>query len=545
METLDPILFMIIGGCLAGPLGWLLARDQIRKRLDDLRDETESRARKRAQRQVREELADTIRRELIDEVTAEVRQDAEDDAERILEEARDEADKQVRNARLEAREIISDARREVDEELEERRQKLDQIEERLGNREQALDERAQRLDDRETQVQGRASRLEERSDELEQQLADIGDYSRDEARRQLEQRLVEQAEHRVARRLRDIESDARESAEKTARKIIAAACQRYAGDYVTENCSDVVKLPGDDMKGRIIGREGRNIRALEGETGADIIVDDTPEVVTVSCFDPVRREIARRSLEKLVADGRIHPARIEQVVHSTDQEIARAIERAGEEATLELGIHGMDDELLEHVGRLKFRTSYGQNMWAHSIEVGFLCGLMASELGVDVDAARRAGLLHDVGKAISHKRDESHALVGAELADRCGEEEVVRNAIAAHHNEEPQNSVIAHLVIAADSLSGARPGARREVLGTYVKRLEELEGICAEFDGVKKAYAIQAGREVRVMVERDVDDDTAASLSREIAGRIEEQVTYPGQVKVTVIRETRAVEYAR
>jgi ribonucrease Y len=357
---------------------------------------------------------------------------------------------------------------------------------------------------------------------------------------------VGQASIDAARKARLLEEEAIEEADRRAKRVISIAVQRWAGEYAAEKSVSVVSLPSDDMKGRIIGREGRNIRALEAATGVDVIIDDTPEAVIISGFDPVRREIARLTLEKLISDGRIHPSRIEEVVAKTEQEVAQIIKEAGERAAFELGIHGLHPELLKLLGRLKYRTSYGQNMWSHSIEVGFLCGLMAAELGVNVKVARRAGLLHDIGKAVTHEQEGSHAIIGADFCKKYGETELVRNAVAAHHNEEPQNSVIAHLVIAADSLSGARPGARREILETYIKRLEDLERISLGFDGVEKSYAIQAGREIRVMVQNSrVTDDQAFMLSRDIAKKIEDELTYPGQIKVTVIRETRAVEYAR
>ncbi len=560
METLDPILYMIIGGCIGGLLGWFLARDQVRKYLDDLREETEERARKRVTRQVKEEMTDEIRRELVERFSDDARQEAQEKAEQIVAEARRDADSMLKNADIEARSVLSDARREADEELKERRKELQKIEDRLGRRESSLDDRASRLDEREGEVKegqkelanerdhlnGQARRLEERLAEVEQTLAEIGEYSADQARQELTQRMIARAELEAEDQIKTIERQAQEEAEQKAQKILSVACQRFAGDFVADKCVNVIDLPSDNMKGRIIGREGRNIRAFEAATGVDVIIDDTPEVVVVSCFDPVRREIARRALEKLIADGRIHPTGIEEMVDKADQEVAQVIKEAGNQAALELGIHGLHPELLQLVGQLKFRTSYGQNMWAHSIEVGFLCGLMAAELEVNVAQARRAGLLHDIGKALTHERRESHALVGAELAARHGEEEIVRNAIAAHHNEEPQQSVIAHLVIAADALSGARPGARREVLGAYVKRLEDLERISSDFEGVQKAYAIQAGREVRVIVAHDdVDDAGAKKLSKAIAARIEDELTYPGQIKVTVIRETRATDYAR
>ena len=560
MEFLDPVLYMIIGGCIGSVLGWLWAREQIRKQLDDLRDRTEERARKRAKTEVREEMRESIRRSLVEEFTDEAREEAQQEVAKLIEEAEDDAKAIVKSAEIDAREKISEARQRADDESRERRREIQKLEERLTDRQTHLDERADRLDERDRELQHRGDRLKELAEELgdrQQQVAseeeelvqvlqEMSGYSAEEARQTLEARLLNQVELENAETIREMERVAEKKAQRRAQKIISVAAQRMASDFVTEKCVNVVELPSDDMKGRIIGREGRNIRAMERITGVDIIVDDTPEEVVVSSFDPVRREIARRALKKLVADGRIHPARIEEVVEKTREEVALVIEDAGERAAMELGIYGMHPRLLELVGQLKFRTSYGQNMWSHSIEVGFLCGLMAAELGVNVDLARRAGLLHDIGKALTHERKESHAIVGAEIAGRHGEVEIVRNAIAAHHNEEPQNSVIAHLVIAADSLSGARPGARREVLGAYVKRLQELERISTSFEGVSKSYAIQAGREIRVMVEQDrVDDARARELSQEIAARIEEELTYPGQVKVTVIRETRATDYAR
>ncbi|MEM1347878.1 MAG: ribonuclease Y, partial [Myxococcota bacterium] len=388
--------------------------------------------------------------------------------------------------------------------------------------------------------------LEERDAEILVRLEEVARLSAEEAKSQIIEQIVGEAKIEASRNIRAIEEEAIEEADKRAKKVISVAVQRYAGEFVAERSVNVVQLPSDDLKGRIIGREGRNIRALEAATGVDIIIDDTPEAVIVSGFDPVRREIARLTLEKLISDGRIHPSRIEEVAGKTEQEVSQKIKEAGEQAAFELGIHKLHPELLRTLGRLRYRTSYGQNMWSHSIEVGFLCGLMASELGVNVKVARRAGLLHDIGKALTHEQEGSHALIGAELAAKYGETEIVRNAIAAHHNEEPQNSVIAHLVIAADALSGARPGARREILETYIKRLEDLERISMDFEGVEKTYAIQAGREIRVMVQNSrVDDDQAFVLSREIARKIEDELTYPGQIKVTVIRETRAGDYAR
>ncbi len=556
MESLDLLVYMIIGGCVGGLLGWFLARDQIRQRLDELREETEKKARSRVEKQVRHEMGAEIREEL----ESAYRQEAEEKAGQIVERAQEEASAARKKAELDAREIISEGRQAVDDELSERKSELRDQEQRLNRRENALDTRADRLDGREEKVSRREGQLAEAQEAVERQqeevrerhaalvqrLEAVGDLSAEEARQALREELIDEVRRQAQKEVRRIEQETEKKARGVAQKIMAVACQRFAGDFVAEKCSSTIELPGDDMKGRIIGREGRNIRSLEAATGVDVIVDDTPEVVTVSCFDPVRREIARRALTKLVADGRIHPGRIEEVVDQCDQEVAVAIEAAGEQAAMELGLHGLHDELLEAVGRLKFRTSYGQNVWSHSIEVGFLCGLMAAELGADVEAARRAGLLHDIGKGFSHERRGSHALEGAAMAQRLGESEVVRNAIAAHHNEEEQASVIAHLVIAADALSGARPGARREVLGAYVERLEALETIAADFEGVEEAYAIRAGREIRVMVQREqVDDAGARALSRAIASRVEEELTYPGQVRVTVIRETREVGYAR
>ncbi len=556
METLDPLVYMIMGGCVGGLLGWFLARDQIRQSLDELRERTEEKAQKRVEKRVRQELNVEVREELEESYRGE----AEEKAQRIVERAEEQVESMVKGAELDAREIRSEGRAAVEEELQERREELRENEKRLGHRERSLDGRANRLDDREEKVATREGALEEMKEALDrekekvsaiherllEQLEKVAEIDREVAQEQLEEEMIDKVRREARGEIRRIEREAEKKAEASAQKIMAVACQRFAGDFVAEKCSSKIALPGDDMKGRIIGREGRNIRALEAATGVDVIVDDTPEVVTVSCFDPVRREIARRALTKLIADGRIHPGQIEEMVDQSDQEVAVAIEEAGEKAAMELGLHGLHDELVTAVGRLKFRTSYGQNVWSHSIEVGFLCGLMAAELGADVEAARRAGLLHDIGKGFSHERRGSHALEGAAMAARLGESDVVRNAIAAHHNEEPQETVIAHLVIAADGLSGARPGARREVLGAYVERLEALEAIAADFEGVDEAYAIRAGREIRVMVQRDhVDDAGAKALSKAIAERVEEELTYPGQVRVTVIRETREVGYAR
>ena len=346
--------------------------------------------------------------------------------------------------------------------------------------------------------------------------------------------------------MKRIETEAREQADKKAKEIIALAIQRYAGDYVVEKTVSVVNLPNDEMKGRIIGREGRNIRALEATTGVDLIIDDTPEAVILSGFNPIRREVARLSLERLISDGRIHPARIEEIVDKVSQEIDTAIRDAGEQAAFDVGVHGIDPELIRLLGKLKYRTSYAQNVLQHSREVAFLCGMMAAELGLNEKQAKRAGLLHDIGKAVDHEVEGPHALIGADLAKKCGEPPEIVHAIAAHHEDIQAESILAVLVQAADALSGARPGARKELLESYVRRLENLEKIATSFKGVSKAYAIQAGRELRIIVESEaVSDAETVLLSRDIAKRIESELTYPGQIKVTVIRETRAVEYAK
>lgn len=565
---MELMLYLIVGGIIGVVLGTLMARTRaqaqqqelVDQRVEALKDETVESTRRRVESEVRAELTESVRAELVEKFTAEAKSEAKDAAQRIKREAEAEADKRIKDAEIKSREVVLAAQKEGESELKSRRAEQQKIEERLSNRESNLDARAERLDEREEAVKTREQQVAEseaqfssRELELERQrgevelvLEKVAGYSAEQARAELVARMVNQAELEANRKIKVIEEQAEEEADKRAQKIISVAVQRYAGDFVAEKCVSVVSLPSDDMKGRIIGREGRNIRALEAASGVDIIIDDTPEAVIVSGFDPVRREIARRSLDKLIADGRIHPTRIEEVVAKTDQEVAQSIKEAGEQAAFELGIHGLHPELIKMVGRLKYRTSYGQNMWSHSIEVGFLCGLMASELGVNVKMARRAGLLHDIGKALTHEQEGSHAIIGADLCRKYGEHEIVRNAVAAHHNDEPQNSVIAHLVIASDALSGARPGARREILETYVKRLEDLERISMGFKGVEKTYAIQAGREIRVMVEHgSIDDAGAFALSRDIARKIEDELTYPGQIKVTVIRETRAIDYAR
>ena len=383
-------------------------------------------------------------------------------------------------------------------------------------------------------------------DQTKKELEKVSGLTLEEAKELLLKAMEEEARHEGAKLIKKITSEARENADKEAKKIISTAIQRYAGDYVAERTVSVVHLPGDEMKGRIIGREGRNIRALEAATGIDLIIDDTPEAVILSGFNPVRREVARLSLEKLIADGRIHPARIEDVVERATQEVDLVIKEAGEQAAFDLGVHGIDSELIKVIGKLKFRTSYAQNVLQHSVEVAFLSGAIAAELGLDIKLSKRMGLLHDIGKAVDHEVDGAHAIIGAKLAKKYGENESVVNAIAAHHEDQMPGSVYDYIVQAADALSGARPGARKESLENYVKRLEDLENIANSFDGVVNTYAIQAGREIRVITESEkISDETAMLLSRDIARQIEENLTFPGQVKVVVIRETRAVEYTK
>jgi ribonuclease Y len=381
--------------------------------------------------------------------------------------------------------------------------------------------------------------------EQKAQLERISTLTADQAKELLIRAMENEARYEGAKLIKRIENEAKEEADKKAKKIIATAIQRYAGDFIAERTVSVVQLPGDEMKGRIIGREGRNIRAIEAATGIDLIIDDTPEAVILSGFNPVRREIARLSLIKLISDGRIHPARIEDVVKKVGQEVDTAIKEAGEQAAFDLGVHGIHAELIKYLGRLKYRTSYAQNVLQHSVEVGVLCGIMAAELGLKEKTARRMGLLHDIGKAIDHEVEGPHAVIGSKLAKKFGESSDVVHAIGAHHEDVPPASVYALLVQAADGLSGARPGARKELLENYIRRIEDLEGIANGFKGVSNTYAIQAGREIRVIVKSDkVSDEESVLLSRDIAKKIEDSLTFPGQIKVTVIRETRSVEYA-
>ena len=463
-----------------------------------------------------------------------------------------EAELEVKDQRIKMKNDFDIETKDTRMELKEKERRLTQKEENaerkldeLGRRDRELVKKERRLSKRENKVDHLEARANELIVEQKRQLEKISGMTADQAKELLIRAMENEARYDGAKLIKRIESEAKAEADKKAKGILATVIQRYAGDFVMERTVSVVQLPSDDMKGRIIGREGRNIRALEAATGIDLIIDDTPEAVILSGFNPVRREVARLSLKKLISDGRIHPARIEDVVKKVEKEVGVVIQETGEQAAFDLGVHGIHLELIKYIGSLKFRTSYSQNVLQHSVEVGFLCGIMASELGLNAKLARRMGLLHDLGKAIDHEVDGPHAIIGSELAKKYQEKANVVHAIAAHHEDVAPTNVYDFLVMAADSLSGARPGARKESLENYVKRLEELEKIANNFTGVSNTYAIQAGREVRVIVEsQKVSDEQAILLSRDIAREIEASVTFPGQIKVTVIRETRAIEYA-
>ncbi|HOJ20556.1 MAG TPA: ribonuclease Y [Armatimonadota bacterium] len=477
----------------------------------------------------------------------------EREADRILEEAEEQKEAKKREAILEAREEIQRLRTEAEREIRERRADLQRSERRISQREENIERRQAALERRERQTQQKeqeANRLHEEASRLveaqRQELERVAQLPAEEARQIILRRVEEECQLDAARLVKAIEAEAIEEAEQRARKVITLAIQKCAVDQTAETTVSVVTLPNDDMKGRIIGREGRNIRAFETLTGVDLIIDDTPEAVVISAFDVVRREIARIALENLVLDGRIHPARIEEMVQKARAQVEQEIKMAGERAILDTGLSGVDPELIKILGRLRYRTSYGQNVLKHSMEVAYLAAAMASELGLDPLLAKRAGLFHDLGKAVDFETDGPHATIGADLARKHGEPREVVQAIAAHHADVDQDSAYAVLVQAADAISAARPGARREGLETYVKRLETLEQLGDSFDGVEKTFAVQAGREIRVMVKPDrVTDEGAAKLARDIVKRIESELEYPGQIKVTVIRETRMVEYAK
>ena len=484
----------------------------------------------------------------------------EDYAKRLYDDAVRKAEDYKKEKVLEAKEEILKAKAENDREraenereMRERRNEIQKNERRLIQREETLDKKASNLETREETLNNKLADLARKETELDElkakqltELERVAGLDREQAKQLVIERVQKEAFHDAAAQVREIETQAKEEGEKKARNIIALAIQKCAADHVAESTVSVISLPNDDMKGRIIGREGRNIRALETATGVDLIIDDTPEAVIVSAFDPVRREVARVAVEKLIMDGRIHPARIEEMVEKARKEVDNQIREAGENAVFETNQHGIHHELVKLLGRLKYRTSYGQNVLKHSIEVSHLAGLMAAELGADVQLAKRAGLLHDIGKAVDHESEGTHVTLGADLARKYHENADVVHCIMAHHNDVEPQTVEAVLVQAADAISAARPGARRESLENYIKRLEKLEEIANSFDGVDKCYAIQSGREVRIMVKpEDVTDEGTKVLAKEIAKRIEEQMEYPGQIRVNVIRETRSTEYAK
>lgn len=477
----------------------------------------------------------------------------------IVEEAQKEAETITKEASLKAKDKLYQSKIEFDKETRERRQELQNLEKRLITKEENLDKKIEVLDKKDSELTKRersVSQQEKKTQDMEReytallekerlQLEQIAGLSAEQAKKSLMELMENEAKAEAARAIKMIEDETREIAANKAKEIMALAIQRYAGEYVAERTVSVVNLPNDEMKGRIIGREGRNIRAIEAATGIDIIIDDTPEAVILSGHNPVRREVAKMTLERLVADGRIHPARIEEIVSKVEQEIEQTIKEAGEQAVFDAGIHGLHPEVIKLVGRLKFRTSYTQNVYLHSMEVAFICGVMAAELGLPQKLAKRAGLLHDIGKAVDHEVEGSHAIIGGELAKKYGENQKIVEAIATHHDDHPA-SLLGILVQAADALSAARPGARKEMMETYVKRLEDLEKIATSFPGVEKSYAIQAGREIRVIASnQSISDEAAVVLSKDIARKIEKEMNYPGQIKVTVIRETRAVDYAK
>ena len=485
---------------------------------------------------------------------------AENTVKKIADDAKKEAENIKKEAMLQAKDYLFQAKTEFEKETKERKTELQKLERRFLQKEEHLDKKVNLLDQKEISISKREKNLVQLEKEISEkerkysalvkeqmeQLEKIAEMSSENAKKSLMELMENDAKHEAAKKIKKIEDETREMADKIAKDIISLSIERYAADCVTEKTVSVVSLPNDEMKGRIIGREGRNIRAIEAATGVDLIIDDTPEAVILSGHNPIRREIAKTSLERLINNGRIHPARIEEIVGKVQAEMEVTLREAGEQAAFDVGVHGIHSELIKLIGKLKFRTSFAQNVFQHSLEVAFICGILASELKVGVKQAKRAGLLHDIGKAVDHEVEGSHAIIGANLAKKYGESPEIIHAISAHHNDESPQSVLAVLIQAADTLSAARPGARREMLETYVKRLEDLEGIANSFPGVSKSYAVQAGRELRVIVESlAISDEDSIMTARDIAKKIEAELSYPGQIKITVIRETRAIEYAK
>ena len=477
----------------------------------------------------------------------------EKEADDLVEKAKREAEATKKEAILEAKEEVHRLRNDLDRDSRERRNEIQRLERRILQREESLDKKSDLLDKKEETINKRLQEIDQMEENVQQlyakrreELERISNLTSEEAKEILLGEVRKEVSHDAALLIKEIESKAKEEADKKSREIITTAIQRCAADHVSESTVHVVALPNDEMKGRIIGREGRNIRTLETLTGVDLIIDDTPEAVILSSFDPIRREVARIALEKLIVDGRIHPARIEEMVERAKKDVENDIKEEGEQATLETGVHGLHPEIIRLLGRLKYRTSYGQNVLKHSIEVAYLASVMASELGLDVNLAKRAGLLHDIGKAIDQEQEGPHALIGGDFAKKYHESPLVVNAIAAHHGDVEMMSLEAVLVQAADAISAARPGARRETLEAYIKRLEKLEEIANSYEGVDKSYAIQAGREIRIMVKPEqLDDAGSIELARDLAKSVEEQLEYPGQIKINVIREIRAVDFAK
>ncbi len=485
---------------------------------------------------------------------------AEETAQKILDEAKKEGTVIKREAEVQAKDSVLEAKANAEKEASDRRKEIQKSERRVQNKEESLEKRSEAVADRDESLNRREKNLKSKEennqkkekecealiDQTRDRLEEVAGLSREEAKQVLVDQMVGEARQDASRKIMTVEDEAREEATRRARKIISIAIERLSGEFVSERTASMVHLPSDDMKGRIIGREGRNIRAFEAATGVDLVIDDTPEAVLISSHSPIRREITRVALERLISDGRINPGRIEEVVKKAEGEVEESVREAGQRAVLELGINGVHPEIIKLVGMLKYRYSYGQNVLMHSVETAYICGIIAAELGLNEKQAKRSGLLHDIGKAVSHEIEGSHAIIGGEVARKYGESAKIVNAIAAHHEEVRAETVLAPIVDAADALSGARPGARREVLESYVKRLEDLERISGGFNGVEKSFAVQAGREIRIMVNPgSVSDGDASSIARDVAKQIENQMTYPGQIKVTVIRESRSTEYAR